>query len=56
VSAAKVSSEEAAATVLASGTEMTGAEIAAATGLGRSTVGTSLTTTPSLRCANGSVA
>jgi predicted transcriptional regulator len=42
VSAARASSEEAVAKVLASGTEMTGAEIATATGLGRSTVGQAL--------------
>jgi len=38
VSAAKPTSEEAVAKALASGNEMTGAEIATATGLGRSTV------------------
>ncbi|HEX7297640.1 MAG TPA: MarR family transcriptional regulator [Solirubrobacteraceae bacterium] len=42
MSAANASSEEAVAKILASGTEMTGAEIAAATGLGRSTVGKTL--------------
>jgi DNA-binding transcriptional ArsR family regulator len=42
VSPAKPSSEEAVAKALASGTEMTGAEIATATGLGRSTVGKAL--------------
>jgi DNA-binding transcriptional ArsR family regulator len=42
VSAAKPSSEEVVAKTLASGHELTGAEIAAATGLGRSTVGNAL--------------
>jgi hypothetical protein len=42
VSAAKPTSEEAVAKALASETEMTGAEIATATGLGRSTVGKAL--------------
>jgi len=42
VSAAKPDSHEAVAKALASGDEMTGAEIAAATGLGRSTVGKAL--------------
>jgi predicted transcriptional regulator len=43
VSTAKPTSKEAVAKVLASGDEMTGAEIATATGLGRSTVGKALT-------------
>lgn len=43
MSAAKPTSEEAVAKVLASGNEMTGAEIATAAGLGRSTVGKALT-------------
>ena len=42
MSAAKPTSEEAVATTLASGDELTGAEIATATGLGRSTVGKAL--------------
>ena len=42
VSAAKPTSEEAVAKALASGDELTGAEIAAAIGLGRSTVGKAL--------------
>jgi DNA-binding IclR family transcriptional regulator len=42
VSAAKPTREEAVAEALASGTEMTGVEIATATGLGRSTVGKAL--------------
>jgi DNA-binding MarR family transcriptional regulator len=42
VSSAKPSSEEAVAKALASATEMTGTEIATATGLGRSTVGKTL--------------
>ena len=42
MSAAKPTSQEAAAKALASGNEMSGAEIAAATGLGRSTVGKAL--------------
>lgn len=42
MSAAKPTSEEAVAKVLASGEEMTGAEIATATGLGRSTVAKAL--------------
>jgi biotin operon repressor len=42
VSPAKPTSEEAVAKILASETEMTGAEIATATGLGRSTVGKAL--------------
>ena len=42
MSTAKPTSEEAVAKILASETEMTGAEIAAATGLGRSTVGKAL--------------
>jgi DNA-binding IclR family transcriptional regulator len=42
VSAAKPTSEEAVVKALASGTELTGVEIATATGLGRSTVGKAL--------------
>lgn len=42
MSTAKPSGEEAVAKALASGTEMTGAEIATATGLARSTVGKAL--------------
>ncbi|HEX7298884.1 MAG TPA: hypothetical protein VF257_07735 [Solirubrobacteraceae bacterium] len=42
MSTAKPSSEEAVAKALASGTDMTGAEIATATGLGRSMVGKAL--------------
>jgi DNA-binding transcriptional ArsR family regulator len=42
VSAAKPSSEEIVARTLASGNELTGAEIATSTGLGRSTVGKAL--------------
>ena len=42
MSPAKGTSEEAVAKALASGTEMTGAEISTATGLGRSTVGKAL--------------
>jgi DNA-binding GntR family transcriptional regulator len=42
MSAGKPTNEEAVAKALASGTEMTGAEIATAAGLGRSTVGKAL--------------
>ena len=42
MSAAKPTSEEAVTTALASGDELTGAEVATATGLGRSTVGKAL--------------
>ena len=49
VTAAKPTSEEAVAKALASGDELTGAEIATATGLGRSTVGKALAATRARR-------